>query len=265
MNILFSSVIFFFGLALGSFLNCVIYRLETNQSFLKGRSFCPRCGHTLNWKDLIPVFSFLILRGRCRYCQERISLQYPLVEISTGAIFLLIFNFQLQPYGESPLGPAIFNYIIAPFLILIFVYDLKHYIIPDKIIYPTIIITIFYQLFGIWNFGNWNLFGIWDLGFGILPSLFFLAIILFSRGRWMGLGDFKLAILMGLILGWPEILAALFLAFFIGAIIGVGLILAGKKTMKSEVPFGPFLVTGTLVTLFWGESIIRWYLQLMTV
>jgi prepilin signal peptidase PulO-like enzyme (type II secretory pathway) len=155
-------------------------------------------------------------------------------------------------------------------LIIIFVYDLKHFIILDKIIFPAIAITVLYRLFGILNFSHWPLIGTsfqWIeignfLGAAFAASLFFLAIVLVSKGRWMGMGDVKLAFLMGLFLGFPNILAALFFAFFIGAIIGVGLILAKKKTLKSEVPFGPFLVVGTFIALFWGERIINWYLNL---
>ena len=289
-------IIFLTGLVIGSFLNCIIYRLaaserrvlpreterETGGSFLKTRSFCPVCKHQLGLLDLIPVFSFLILRGKCRYCLQKISWQYPIVEILTGLIFLLNFNFftPLDNFTSNGASFSIFNQfsisnfqflnifyylIISCFLIVIFVYDLKHYIIPDKIIYPAIGITFLYQLFRIWDFGHWDLFRVSDLGFGILPSLFFLVIILFSQGQWMGFGDFKLAILMGLILGFPNILLALFLAFFTGAIIGVGLVISGKKTLKSEVPFGPFLVAGTFIALFWGRVIVEWYMQLLTI
>jgi len=240
-------LIFIFGLVVGSFLNCLIYRLEVGEGFLKGRSFCPYCRHILSWQDLIPLLSFLILRGKCRYCQKSISWQYPLVEIATGLLFLSIFNFQF----------SIFNLIIACFLIIIFVYDLKHYIIPDKIIYPAIVIVLIY------NFLRSDLLGRSDLllsAFG--AATFFLAIVLVSRGKWMGIGDIKLAFLMGLFLGFPNILVALFLAFSIGAIIGLGLIVSGKKTLKSEVPFGPFLVTGTFIALFFGGQIIHWYLNL---
>ena len=236
---LFYLFIFILGLAVGSFLNCVIYRLETGGSFLRGRSFCPHCKHLLGWPDLIPVLSFLILKGRCRYCHKKISFQYPLVEIATGLLFLLIFNFQF----------SIFNYLIAPFLVIIFVYDLKHFIIPDEVIYPAIAIA------AICNFSAWPS----ALG----AAAFFGAIVLISRGKWMGVGDIKLGFLMGLILGWPNILVALFLAFLIGAIIGVGVIISGKKTLKSEVPFGPFLVTGTIISLFWGQKIINWYLNFL--
>lgn len=239
MSAFFSSVIFLFGLAIGSFLNCLIHRLQTGESFFIGRSYCPHCKHQLNWFDLMPVLSFFILQGRCRYCQKKISWQYPLVEIATGLLFLLIFNFQLP----------IFNFIIAPLLIIIFVYDLKHYIIPDKIIYPAVVIA------AIFNFTNW----LSALG----AAVFFLAIVLVSRGKWMGVGDIKLGFLMGLVLGFPNILVALFLAFMMGAIIGIGLIVASKKTLKSEVPFGPFLVSATFIALFYGQQIINWYLSFL--
>ena len=260
-NIFLFFSVFLFGLATGSFLNCIIYRLHTGESFFSGRSYCPHCQHILSWQDLIPVFSFLILKGKCRYCSQKISWQYPLVELSTALLFVLIFNLQsISTLSQSI--TTLYLFIISSFLIVIFVYDLKHYIIPDKVIYSAIGIVFLYQLFRIWNFGNWDLFRISNLGFGILPSLFLLAIILLSGGKWMGLGDFKLAFFMGLFLGFPNILVALFLAFFIGAIIGLGLIALGKKTLKSEIPFGPFLVTGTFIALFWGRVIIDWYLSL---
>ncbi len=270
MEILVYIFVFFFGLTVGSFLNCVIYRLEEGKSFLKGRSFCPHCKHQLSWQDLIPVLSFLILKGKCRYCKKPISWQYPIVEIATGLLFLLIFNFQ---FSISNYLNLIYYLIISTLLIVIFVYDFKHYVIPDKIIYLAIGLALIYQLFGILNFGHWDLFRNWKLEIGnlqpllnpltsaILASAFFLLIVLISHGRWMGMGDIKLAFLMGLFLSSSKILVALFLAFLVGAIIGVGLILSGKKTLKSEVPFGPFLVTGTFIALFWGENIIKWYLN----
>ena len=171
---------------------------------------------------------------------------------------------------EFGIWNLLFYLLISCFLIIIFVYDLKHYIIPDAVIYPAIAIAFLYQLFRMLNFVNWNLFGIWNVESGILrpissaflASLFFLAIVFLSQGKWMGLGDVKLAFLMGLFLGFPNILVALFLAFFIGAIIGIGLIISGKRTLKSEVPFGPFLITGTFIALFWGNQTTNWYLSL---
>jgi len=263
MNLFFYVVIFLFGLTIGSFLNCVIYRLEKKESFLKGRSYCPNCKHILNWQDLIPVFSFLWLQGKCRYCRKSISWQYPMVELVTGLMFLLIFlaSRDLAQPDNFLLFNTVYLWILTSLLIVIFVYDLRHYIIPDSIVYPGIIITVLYRLFEI--LPQLPLSGWSNLWLSILPAFVLLAIILFSGGRWMGMGDFKLAILMGLILSWPNILFALFSAFSLGAIIGIGLIAAKKKGLKSEIPFGPFLITGTFLAIFWGQSAIDWYLGLI--
>ena len=253
LNVIPSLFVFFFGAIVGSFLNCVIYRLETGGNFLKGRSFCPHCKHILSWQDLIPIFSFIGLGGRCRYCQQKISWQYPFVEISTAIIFLLIFKqFLILNFIN-----LIYYWLIASFLIIIFVYDLKHYLVPDKIIYPAIGIAL------IFNFQFLILKQFQIFNYSILSALgaaaFFLTIVLISRGRWMGIGDIKLAFLMGLILNWPAVLVALVSSFYIGAIFGLGLMAFGKKELKSEVPFAPFLVTGTFLALFWGSELINWY------
>ena len=256
VNLFFSSLIFLLGLIVGSFLNCVIYRLEENKSFLKGRSYCPHCKHILNWQDLIPLLSFLFLKGRCRYCQKPISLQYPLVELVTGLLFVSFFIFHF----------SFFIFLIACFMIIIFVYDLRHYIIPDKIIYPAILVSGIWYLVSSIFLGLYTKYEILNTIYSAFgAAAFFLLIVLISRGKWMGVGDIKLAFLMGLVLSPPKILVALFLAFFIGAIIGVGLIISGKKTLKSEVPFGPFLVTGTFIALFFGEKIIQCYLNLFKI
>ena len=256
----FNFVIFIFGLSVGSFLNCVIYRLETSESFLKGRSHCPHCKHNLGWQDLIPILSFVILKGRCRYCQKPISLQYPFVELATGTLFLLIvFHF------FSDFLFSIFCLLISCFLIIIFIYDLKHYIISDKIIYSAIAIALifntFYSIFIIHN----SKFLIQSLLSALGAASFFLIIVLVSRGRWMGIGDIKLAFFMGLFLSFPGILIALFSAFLIGAVLGLWLVAFGKKTMKSEVPFGPFLVTGTFIALFFSQPLINWYWNLFLI
>ena len=259
--------IFVLGTCVGSFLNCVIYRLYENRSFFTGRSYCPKCKHILDWQDLVPVFSFLFLKGKCRYCKEKIALQYPLVEFFTGLLFIFVTRYSLLVTGYSSHNLLATGYwlLVTCFLIIIFVYDLKHYIIPDRVIYPAIALTFFWRLLEV---------TIYDLQFTIYETLlnpfvsavsvsvFFLAIVLLSRGKWMGLGDVKMAFFMGNLLGRPAILVALFSAFFIGAIIGIGLIILGKKTLKSEVPFGPFLVIGTFLAMFWGNQIISWYLNL---
>jgi prepilin signal peptidase PulO-like enzyme (type II secretory pathway) len=272
---------FVFGTIVGSFLNCVIYRLDKEESFLKGRSYCPHCKHSLSWPDLIPVLSFLILERKCRYCKKPISWQYPLVEIFTGIIFVLIFASQLALMGSSGFlsNNIIFEeflvfssqnwlnlfylMIISCFLIIIFVYDLKYLLIPDLIIYLAIGTTFLYRLLDILIFNQFN-FGllISPLLSAFFASLFFLTLVLVSKGKWMGTGDIYLAFLMGFILSWPSIMIALMLAFFIGALTGLGLIAGKKKNLKSEIPFGPFLVLGTFLAVFFGQSIIGWYLNL---
>ncbi len=250
--------IFLFGLCIGSFLNCLIYRMEEGKS-LNGRSFCPHCKHTLSWQDLFPIFSFIFLRGKCRHCHKKISIQYPLVELATGLVFLLVFNFLALDFLK-----LVFIFYILSVLIIIFIYDLKHYIIPDVILFPAIIITFFYRLFE-----NFNLMPNYLLAAAI-ASGFFLIIFLFSKGMAMGFGDVKLALLMGILLGFPNILTALFLAFFFGAIIGLILMVfpdrtGRKKSLKSEIPFGPFLVIGTFITMFCGPQLVQLYLRMFLI
>jgi len=249
-----------FGVCIGSFLNCVIYRLETEKS-LKGRSFCPHCKHVLSWQDLFPVFSFLFLGTKCRYCKKGISWQYPLVELATGVFFLLIFIFQFSFVGQLSalkfINLAFWFYIISV-LIVIFIYDLKHYLIPDKVLFPAIVIALIYNFAAPQNILN-NLLAV------VISSGFFLTIFLISKGKWMGFGDVKFAILMGLLLGVQNVLVALFLAFFFGAIIGLALMVLEKKGLKSEIPFGPFLIIGTFIASIYGNLIVQWYLNFLKI
>ncbi len=239
-------LIFIFGLCIGSFLNVVICRLKTKESIFIGRSYCPKCRAVLKWYDLIPVLSFLMQKGKCRYCNKKISWQYPIIEITTACLFLLIFK-QFLIFNFINL---IYFWFIVSILIIIFVYDLKHYIIPDKIVYPAIAISLLYSLFIIHN----PLFNYLLSAF--IASGFFLFLVFITKGKGMGLGDVKLAFLMGLILGWPNILLALFLSFFSGAIVGIGLIALHKKGLKSQIPFGPFLSANTVFALLYGSQLI---------
>jgi len=259
--------VFFLGTCAGSFLNCVIYRLEKEKSFLTGRSFCPKCKHDLGFLDLIPILSFIFLAGRCRYCNKKISFQYPLIELITGILFLLTFHKILGSQDFTVFNILNFCYLLIfiCFLIVIFVYDLKHYIIPDKVIYPAIIISIIYQIFHIFCFSSHTLYFsslLNSFASAVLAAGFFLLIILISKGRWMGVGDVKLSFFMGMFLKSPAILVALFSAFLIGGIIGIILIIFKKKKLKDEIPFGPFLTTGTFISFFAGPQIIDFYFSL---
>ncbi len=271
MFIIFISIfIFIFGLIVGSFLNVVICRLKTKEEIFFSRSHCPHCKKNLKWFDLIPILSFISTFGKCRYCGKKISLQYPLVEIATGLLFLLIFwhlnfGFGLEQFGTIWILNLIYSLFILCSLIVIFVYDLKHYIIPDKIVFPAIATAFFYQLISNISAtgGQYPISNSFYIIFSaFLAAGFFFLIILISKGEWMGFGDVKLAFLMGLIVGWPNILFALFLAFILGAAIGLILIGLKIKSIKSQIPFGPFLVAATVIMMFWGEIIKDIYFSL---
>ena len=260
-----SFFVFLFGLAVGSFLNAVIFRMEKRESALKGRSYCPSCKHQLSWQDLIPLLSFVLLQGKCRYCRASISLQYPLVELGTAAVFLFI-----SATGKNTTIVDFLHYgylfAIASLLVVIFVYDLKHYLIPDKILYSAILVSgIWYLVFGIFLDLYTKYYILNTLYSALGAAVFFLAIYLVSHGTWMGFGDVKLAFFLGLFLGWPNILVALFSAFTMGALVGIALIAAKKKQLRSQVPFGPFLIGGTFFALFFGSAIAHWYLGLLMV
>lgn len=256
------AVIFVFGLVVGSFLNSLIWRLETQQDFLFSRSVCPHCRQRLAWTDLVPLLSFIFLGRRCRYCRKPISWQYPLVELATAASFVAVWLFLGMPTESISLfgfWTLFYSFLMAVFLIFIFVYDLKHYIIPDEILYSAVFFTLIYRLS---DFSGSPAFANFFFS-GLAAGLAFWAIHLATRGRGLGFGDVKLAFLMGFFLGFPKILAALAFAFFSGAIFGGLLILLKKKNMKSELPFGPFLVSGTFFAWFFGGLAIGYYLDFL--
>lgn len=261
--LIFYILFFIFGMVVGSFLNVVIIRLKTKESIFGRRSHCPFCKKKLNWYELIPVISFILQKAKCLKCKRKISWQYPAVELATGFAFMLILNYQLPIYNLQSFISTIFLLIISCFLIVIFVYDLKHYLVPDEIIYPAIALTFLYQLFRVLYFANWNLFDFWRLLLSALVGgAFFLIIVVISKGKWMGVGDVKIGILMGLLLGLSYLFTALFLAFLSGAIISGFLLAMKKKGLKSEIPFGPFLTGATFITLLWGDVLVKWYFNL---
>lgn len=264
MSYLFYTLLFVLGAAIGSFLNVVIFRIDTRKSMFFSRSECPHCHHQLAIADLFPLFSFLFLRGRCRYCQQPISWQYFFVEVVSGIAFVLVgWHFSIaEMFLQSNIHwPTLASFLIWLFyislLIIIFVYDLRHYLILDKILLITLLVAIIGCCL--------------PMGHGLLNSLvaaavgggFFLLIYLLSRGKWMGAGDVKFAFVIGVILGWPNIIVGLFLAFVSGAIWGIGLMLFGQKKMKDKLPFGTFLAVATFAALFIGDSVVSWYLGLL--
>lgn len=250
-------VFFIFGLAIGSFMNVLALRYDGGHflfdpTVIGGRSHCPHCKHTLRWFELVPLASFLIQRGRCRNCGARIGIQYPLVELLSGAIFVSV-PWALPQSSWFFVGLWI---LALETLLLIAYIDLRLRIIPDELTVLLALAAIFETVF----LGNaWTGHALGAL-FG---AGFFGLLALATRGKGMGMGDVKLGLPLGFLFGWPNILLLYAAAFVIGAVVGVILILTRKKSRKSEVPFAPFLVLGAYLTFFFGASAIAWYFRII--
>lgn len=250
-------LVLIFGLVIGSFLNVLVDRISKGKS-IKGRSHCEKCKKTLKWYDLIPLLSFIMLKGKCRYCSARLSFYYPIIELTTGIMFALTFYFFGIMNHELRIMDLGYYLFLISGLIVIFFVDLKYGIIPDKIIFPAIVVSFIY-LFFIHN----SLFLI-HLFSAFGASLFFLLLFLVTQGRGMGFGDVKFAFLMGLILGFPNIIIGLYAAFLTGAIVGCILFIWRKKRIfGTAIPFGPFLAVGTLISIFLGNFLFQNFLRLM--
>lgn len=218
----------FLGLAIGSFLNVLIWRLNDEKApkWWQGRSMCPKCRHQLGWLDNVPLLSFVVLRGRCRHCRVGISWQYPIVELVTGLSFYLI--------GFQPLVLA-----LAAIFIVIFFSDWIYGLIPDEMILAGLLLC-----------------KITNLYVAFLAGLFFLIIVVATKFKGMGLGDVKLAFLMGFLLGWPNILVAIWVAFVLGGIVALFLLGLKRVGFSDKIAFGPYLVIGTLISALWSQRIL---------
>lgn len=258
------ALVFIFGAIVGSFLNVVIFRYHSGTTFL-GRSMCFSCGKTIAWHDLFPIFSFLALAGKCRFCRSKISGQYAAVEIITGVLFALFFwkmGGMAGFLGAAPFlyfANLLFLFTLGSLLVVIAGYDIKHKIIPDAFAYSFAFLALL-KLALLPSFSP----TLWDFLAGPILAFPFALLWYVSGGRWMGFGDAKLALGIGWFLGLWAGFAAIILAFWIGAIFGLALIAIGKLTrtsffaslfrqritMKSELPFAPFLIIGLLLTFF---------------
>lgn len=232
VTVYFLPFLFLFGLCVGSFLNVATdWSVGKRKSFFSPRSFCDYCQHRLGFWDLIPVLSFIFLRGKCRYCHKKILVQYPLIELGTGVLFAL------SPFTPYPILYTLFWFSV---LIVIFVADFRFGLIPDRIIFPAILLSLPYSLLAV------NHSFLAALG----ATGFFAALYGLTRGQGLGFGDVKLAFFLGLTLGWPGVILALWIGFVFGGLVGGALLLFKKKKLKDEIPLGPFLVIGSGVTVF---------------
>ena len=249
------------GTIIGSFLNVVIYRFNTGMTIVKGRSICMTCNRNLRWYELIPVLSFLIQSGKCRRCASKISHQYPLVELITGIVFALIaykflpiLYFSYKTYFFF----LVFYMFIFSLLIVISVYDLRHKIIPDRLVFVFILVSLFSIFINPSPFGSLFVLPSYSaLIAGPVLALPFALIWLFSKGRLMGLGDGKLVLGIGWLLGLSAGLCMVILSFWIGTIVSLTLMFLSKKKMgmKTEIPFAPFLIVSALAVFLFNLDI----------
>jgi len=245
-------LIFILGLIVGSFSNVCIYRIPKNESIIFPASHCPKCHSPIKPVDNIPLLSYILLKGRCRNCGNKISIQYPIVEFLTGLIYLIIFLI----YGLSI--QSLIYIILSSALIIIAFIDLNEQIVPDVISLPGIVIGFIISFF-VTNIPFINsALGVL-VGGGIILIIALGGSVIFKKEA-MGGGDVKLAAMIGAFLGWRYIIISLFLGFFLGALTGILLIMMKIKSREDMVPFGPFIVLGSFITLLWGEKIISWYI-----
>ena len=276
-NLFLLFIITIFGTAVGSFLNVLAYRSIYGGSIVRGRSLCPHCKHKLEALDLIPILSFVLLAGKCRHCKKSISWQYPVVEVFTAFLFVVVALVVLGSFGwvlnTFSILWFLYTIFVVGVLIAILATDLKDGIIPDKIIFPSLAIAAFFKIVLVYlhSTEQIRLVGtyfidlnqlVWDLGAGLLGGVIFLLIVVASKGKGMGGGDIKYAAFLGFVLGIASLSLALFIAFLTGAAVGIILILVGRKRFGQTVPFGPFLSLGAFIALLWGQQIIDWYLKI---
>lgn len=244
-------VIFFYGLIFGSFFNVVGLRVPMKQSIVKPRSACPKCGHQLSAIELIPVLSYVIQKGRCRGCQSRISPIYPIMELLTGVLFVM------APYQIGWTWELIIAWSLISLFIIIIVSDIHYMVIPDKILIVFAGIFLLERI--LLPLNPW-----WDSFIGALVGFLLLLLIAFVSKGGMGGGDIKLFALIGFVLGIKLLFLSFFLSTLYGAIFGICALLLKIVKRRQPIPFGPFIVAGTLTAYFWGPEIIHFYLQFLT-
>lgn len=245
-------LLFFLGICVGSFVNVCIYRIPQGKSVVSPASHCPACLHRLGLLELIPVFSYLYLCGRCRWCGSRFSMQYPLVELITGLLFVLVWRrFELS-------WSTLAGWVLVSILVMVTFIDINYKIIPNRIIVTGLLLgfpVIVLQSLGALQSGV--------TGF-LAAGTFMLLVAVVSRGG-MGGGDIKLAALMGLYLGVKGVGLALFLAFLAGGVVSMILLATGLKGRKDAIPFGPYLAMGGVLSLLWGSDLVDWYFNLWSI
>ncbi|OGC77931.1 MAG: hypothetical protein A2145_04140 [candidate division Zixibacteria bacterium RBG_16_40_9] len=241
------------GLTWGSFLNVCIYRIPLKKNLILSRSVCPHCQNKISWYDNIPILSYLVLGGKCRFCKKKISIQYPVVELSSSLLLLLSylkFDLTWQFFSSA---------VLISILILVFFIDFYHKIIPDVISLPGIVLGLVFSCFNPQFSFSSSVIGFLSGGLSFY-LLAFVGEAVFKKES-MGGGDIKLAALLGAFLGWKNLILVILLASFLGALMGVLKLSLSKSKKDKTIPFGPFLAIASIVALFWGDKLIGLYLS----
>jgi prepilin signal peptidase PulO-like enzyme (type II secretory pathway) len=265
------------GLGLGSFINALVWRVYQQEktrskaakqklSILRGRSMCVHCKHQLTMADLVPILSWLWLKGKCRYCKKPISWQYPVVEIATALIFVGSYIFWPVNLGTTGAWLLFITWLVSSVgLMALLVYDLKWMLLPNRIIYPTFFVALIGRFSYIIFFAEGKAHSFWLLVFSlVISSGVFWLMFQVSRGQWIGFGDVRLGLITGTLLADPAKSAAMiFIASLLGSLVALPGLITGKKTMSSKLPYGPFLIVATAITLLFGSPVIDWYKSLL--
>ncbi|WP_026475853.1 prepilin peptidase [Alkaliphilus transvaalensis] len=246
-------IVFIYGIVVGSFLNVCIWRIPRKESLVFPSSHCPTCNQSLKVRDLLPLMSYIISRGKCRYCKNKVPLQYPLVELANGLLWTLAF------WRGGFSFTALEYCLMASLILTISAIDLQHQIIPDELVITGLGIVF---LFNVIYYIDSPEILLSSLGGGFLAGGFFLFLAVITKGG-MGGGDIKLMALLGFWLGWRPILIVIFLSFLLGAIISIILMILKIKGRKDMIPFGPFIGLATLLTVFFGNDIINYYITIL--
>jgi leader peptidase (prepilin peptidase)/N-methyltransferase len=272
-----TSTVFFLGACIGSFLNVCIFRIPRELSIVHPRSSCPTCGHMIEWYDNVPVLSFLLLRGHCRHCGASISPRYWIVELLTGALFLLAWLKLTVTPGDPPLGLApvqdwriipIYWTVISLFILGTFV-DFEHLIIPDRVtkggmVLGLVLSPMVPSLHGETHWLaalKWSAIGA-AVGFLALWSVSIVGRWIFKKEA-MGFGDVKLLGAIGALFGSKAVFFTILASSMAGSIVGISLVAAGRRSMQSRIPFGPYIVLAALIWMYWGDTLLNWYLNIL--
>jgi prepilin signal peptidase PulO-like enzyme (type II secretory pathway) len=266
------------GLCFGSFVNALVWRLHEQSkaktkkakqklSVAHGRSMCVNCKHQLSTADLIPVFSWLWLKGKCRYCKKPISWQYPLVELATAVVFAGSYLLWPVPFDNGQWLLLATWLACSVGLMALLIYDAKWFLLPSKIIYPTLAIALTGRLAYIIFFADDRAHSFWWLVLSILVSSgIFWILFQVSQGKWIGFGDVRLGLVTGTLLADPAQAAGMiFIASLLGTLSAVPDLIRHKKTMASKLPYGPYLITATAIMVLWGETLVDWYKNLLRI